>query len=141
MKYIPYVNIKQGTASISRFSCGNTLPLTQRPFGMAPFCLQSEAGGNHWFFHPEHPYTEGVRLTHQPSPWLGDYGPFLMMPQNDVIADTAPRAWSGYRPQDAVMRPDYLKVTMLRSNCTAPATPPLLASKPSPPASTSREQR
>ena len=123
MKYIPYVNIKMGTASISRFSNGNTLPLTQRPFGMAPFCLQSEAGGNHWFFHPEKPYTEGVRLTHQPSPWLGDFGPFLMMPQNDVIADTAPRAWSGYRPAEAVMRPDYLKVTMLRSNCTFELTP------------------
>ncbi|MBR0443516.1 MAG: GH92 family glycosyl hydrolase [Clostridia bacterium] len=123
MKYIPYVNIKMGTASISRFSCGNTLPLTQRPFGMAPFCLQSDASGNHWFFHPEHPYTEGVRLTHQPSPWLGDFGPFLMMPQNDVIADNGPRAWSGYRPSEAVMRPDYLKVTMLRSNCTFELTP------------------
>lgn len=123
MKYIPYVNIKQGTASVPRFSNGNTLPLTQRPFGMAPFCLQSDASGNHWFFHPDHPYTEGIRLTHQPSPWIGDFGPFLMMPQNDVISNTAPGAWSGYRPQDAVMRPDYLKVTMLRSNSTFELTP------------------
>ena len=86
MKYIPYVNIKQGSASICRFSNGNTLPLVQRPFGMAPFCLQSDAGGGRWFFHPDHPCTEGIRLTHQPSPWLGEYATFLMIPQNDVIS-------------------------------------------------------
>ena len=80
MKYIPYVNIKQGSASISRFSNGNTLPLVQRPFGMAPFCLQSDAGGGRWFFHPDHPCTEGIRLTHQPSPWINDYGTFSIMP-------------------------------------------------------------
>ena len=123
MKYIPYVNIKQGTASISRFSNGNTLPLVQRPFGMAPFCLQSDMWGGRWFFHPDHPYAEGIRLTHQPSPWLGEYGTFLMMPQNDVISNNAPGAWSGYRVQDAVFRPDYLKVTFLRSNCTLELTP------------------
>ena len=123
MKYIPYVNIKQGSASICRFSNGNTLPLVQRPFGMAPFCLQSDAGGGRWFFHPDHPCTEGIRLTHQPSPWLGEYATFLMIPQNDVISNNAPGAWSGYRPRESVFRPDYLKVTFLRSNCTFELTP------------------
>ena len=35
MGYIQYVNIKQGTDSVNRFSNGNTLPLVQRPFGFA----------------------------------------------------------------------------------------------------------
>ena len=43
MKYIPYVNIKMGTKSVPRRSYGNTLPLTQIPFGMAPFCIQTES--------------------------------------------------------------------------------------------------
>ena len=122
MKYIPYVNIKMGTKSIPRRSYGNTLPLTQIPFGMAPFCIQTESRPG-WFYHPEHEFAEGVRLTHQPSPWINDYGTFVMTPQNDVVANSAAGAWSGYRIQDSVQRPDYLKLTFLRSNCTFELTP------------------
>jgi len=122
MKYIPYVNVKMGTKSLPRRSNGNTLPLTQIPFGMASFCLQTE-GREGWFFHPEHEFAEGVRLTHQPSPWIKDYGTFLMMPQNDVVANSGGGAWSGYRIQDSVMRPDYLSITFLRSNCKFELTP------------------
>ena len=53
MNYLPYVNIQMGTKSIPRRSYGNTLPLTQTPFGMASFCIQTD-GGSKWFYHPEH---------------------------------------------------------------------------------------
>ncbi len=122
MKYLPYVNVKMGTKSHVRRSYGNTLPLTQIPFGMAAYCIQTESRSG-WFYHPDHEFCEGVRLTHQPSPWINDYGTFLMTPQNDVVADTTDRAWSGYRIQDSVQRPDYLKLTFLRSNCTFELTP------------------
>jgi predicted alpha-1,2-mannosidase len=122
MKLIPYVNIKMGTKSVFRRSNGNTLPLTQLPFGMVSFCPQTdEAVG--WFYHPDHEYCEGIRLTHQPSPWIRDYGPYLMTPQNDNVADRSSLAWSGCRVQDSVLRPDYMKVTFLRSNCTFELTP------------------
>ena len=122
MKYLPYVNVKMGTKSLNRRSYGNTLPLTQIPFGMASFCVQTE-GKEGWFFHPEHEFAEGVRLTHQPSPWIRDYGTFLMMPQNDIVANSGGGAWSGYRIQDSVMSPDYLKISFLRSNSTFEVTP------------------
>ncbi|MBQ7338484.1 MAG: GH92 family glycosyl hydrolase [Clostridia bacterium] len=122
MKYIPYVNIKMGTKSVPRRSYGNTLPLTQIPFGMAPFCIQTESREG-WFYHPDHEFAEGVRLTHQPSPWINDYGTFLMAPQNDIVSNTPAGAWSGYRIQDSVQRPDYLKLTFLRSNATFELTP------------------
>jgi putative alpha-1,2-mannosidase len=122
MKLIPYVNIKMGTKSVFRRSNGNTLPLTQLPFGMVSFCPQTdEAVG--WFYHPDNEYCEGIRLTHQPSPWIRDYGPYLMTPQNDNVADRSSLAWSGCRVQDSVLRPDYMKVTFLRSNCTFELTP------------------
>ncbi len=122
MKYIPYVNIKMGTKSIRRFSNGNTLPMVQRPFGMSAYSIQSDSG-DAWFFHPEHPTVEGIRVTHQPSPWIGDYGPFLMLPQNDVINNTGEAAWSSYSIADAVFRPDYLRVELLRSSCRFELTP------------------
>jgi len=122
MKYLSYVNIKMGTKSHPRRSYGNTLPLTQRPFGMAPFCIQTESRGG-WFYQPDHEFAEGIRLTHQPSPWIGDYGSFLMTPQNDVVRNDSSGAWSGYRIKDSVQRPDLLKMTFLQSACTFELTP------------------
>lgn len=120
--YIPYVYTRMGTKSVERYSNGNTLPLVSRPFGMAPFSVQTDHC-ERWFFQPDLPYTEGVRLTHQPSPWISDYGTFLMMPQNDCIRDASNLSWSGYRIPDAVMDPDYLKITLLRPQVTFELTP------------------
>ena len=122
MSYIPYVNVKMGTKSVERRSYGNTLPFTQIPFGMAGFCLQTD-GNSRWYYHPDHEFVEGVRLTHQPSPWISDYGTFLMTPQNDCVRDNAGMAWSGYRIQDSIQSPHYLKLTFLRSNCKYELTP------------------
>lgn len=79
---ISYVNIKQGTFSEYRFSCGNTLPIVAAPFGMNHFCLQTKGSDGGWFYHPAHHQAEGIRLTHQPSPWVGDYGHLVFMPQS-----------------------------------------------------------
>ncbi len=115
--YLPYVNIEMGTNSVMRYSRGNTLPLTQLPFGMASFCPQTERHTEQhgWFYNPNVPYCEGIRLTHQPSPWIGDYGTFLMMIQNDVIANTVKGAHSSIDKQRSVLSPSYLKMHFLRS--------------------------
>lgn len=122
MSKLELVNIKQGTKSVPRFSQGNTLPLVQRPFGMAAFAPQTERNGS-WFFHPDSHSLEGIRLTHQPSPWIDDYGTVLMTPQNDVVASSAGGAWGGYRPKEAVMTPSYMKLRFLRSMCDFELTP------------------
>ena len=122
MGYLKYVNICQGTKSVARYSRGNTLPLTQRPFGMISFAPQTK-GGTNWFFHPDEPSLEGVRLTHQPSPWISDYGTILITPQSDVIKDNYSDAWSGYRIKDSILRPDYMKLGFLRSECTLELVP------------------
>ena len=126
MKYLKYVNVKQGTKSNPRYSNGNTLPLTQVPFGMLALAPQSDGGErsaeNAWWYDPEARYCEGIRLTHQPSPWIGDYGALLITPQSDVVSDTAAEAWSGIRPEDCELSPDYIRMKFLRSNATAEAT-------------------
>ena len=114
-----------GTENSPRFSTGNALPLVQAPFGMVAFCPQTEQldGQREWFFSPSKPYIEGIRLTHQPSPWISDYGTVLFVPQSDVISDTPSGAWSGYRIDESVFRPDYLKIKFLRSRCSFELTP------------------
>ena len=123
MSYIESVDIRQGTKSVPRYSNGNTLPLTQLPFGMASFVPQTNGGNGNWFYYPEDRCLEGVRLTHQPSPWIGDYGAIVFQPQTGVPCLDANQRWSGYRPEQAVLRPDYLSLDFLRSRCRLELTP------------------
>ena len=114
MKYCSFVNTKQGSKSTHRYSNGNTLPLVQLPFGMASFAPQTESD-KRWYYHPDSRSLEGIRLTHQPSPWIADYGAFVLMPQNKKLGASGDSRWSGYRPEDAVLTPYYLKTRFLRS--------------------------
>ena len=120
--YLDYVNIQQGTDSTWRFSRGNTLPLTQRPYAMAAFAPQTR-GMETWWYSPHERVVEGIRLTHQPSPWINDYGCMMFTPQTDAWQDKFYEAWTGMRPQDTVLRPDYLKLGFARCCCTAELTP------------------
>ena len=117
MNNLKYVNIRHGTKSVPRYSNGNTLPLVQLPWGMAAFAVQTASDRGNWYFHPEDRSVEGIRLTHQPSPWIGDFGCFTLLPQscsdNSFFSTTGGR-WSGYRPEDAVFEPYYLKLNLLR---------------------------
>ncbi len=114
MKYCDYVNTKQGSASVHRFSSGNTLPLVQLPFGMAAFCPQTADGNIRWYYHPDNRSFEGIRLTHQPSPWIADYGAVCFLPQNGLLGLDGEERWSGFRPEDAVLKPFYLRYNLLR---------------------------
>jgi len=124
MKYCNYVNTKQGSKSVHRYSNGNTLPLVQLPFGMTAFAPQTVEGNIRWYYHPDSRSFEGLRLTHQPSPWIADYGSMIFMPQNKLLGgfDGEDR-WSGFRPEDAVLTPYYLKYRLLRSKCDLEVTP------------------
>src|ERR671928_2124625 len=73
------VNPLQGTASDFTFSRGNTLPLVSRPWGMTAWTPQTDEG--RWAFSYRAHKLQGIRATHQPSPWMGDYGQFTLMPQ------------------------------------------------------------
>lgn len=123
MSYIESVNVRQGTKSTPRYSNGNTLPLTQLPFGMASFAPQTNGGNGNWFYHPDDRCLEGVRLTHQPSPWIGDYGTIVFQPQTGMPCLHADERWSGYQPEQAELRPDYLSLEFLRARCRLELTP------------------
>ena len=68
------VAIDQGTDSTVEFSNGNTLPLTARPFGHAHFGPETRSTDGSRWYDPRSSEFVGYRLTHQPSPWIGDYG-------------------------------------------------------------------
>lgn len=119
---IDLVNPMQGVDSTVEFSRGNTLPIVALPFGMAHWTLQSsETPG--WFFNPGTNRLQGIRLTHQLSPWLGDYGYCTFLPFNGDPSPQAGARGSSYRPRELAISPDYLKICLMRYNCTLELTP------------------
>ena len=113
MKYVDLVNVQQGTNSVPAFSAGNILPVTGMPFGMTSFALETRAEES-LFFNPNDKVTTGIRLTHTPSPWVNDYGNFVMMAQTGdrIYFDNARR--SGFRLHETVMTPYELSVRFLQ---------------------------
>ncbi|KAL6052539.1 Alpha-mannosidase [Balamuthia mandrillaris] len=86
MDYTEFVTTAQGTDSEYIFSNGNTLPLVGQPWGMTSWSPQT--ADDRWFFTYRAARLQGIRATHQPSPWIGDYGHFLVTPQQDAEASS-----------------------------------------------------
>jgi predicted alpha-1,2-mannosidase len=116
---VGYVNILQGTDSTKQFSHGNTLPLVGMPWGMVDWSMEN--GEGKWFFTPNG-RVDGIRATHQPSPWMGDYSYFALMPQaNDLRMDAKART-QDYDTNTAILRPDYEKLDLKQDGITMELT-------------------
>ncbi|RYG48060.1 glycoside hydrolase family 92 protein [bacterium] len=87
------------------------LPLISAPFGMTDWSVQNAGDLNErFFFQSRRNGFVGIRATHQPSPWAGDYGHFLITPQSGPVEMGAGERTSPYDPGKTIMRPDYLRI-------------------------------
>ena len=118
------IDTRYGTDNSHSISHGNTLPYTGVPFGMNYFVPQSSHTDGSWFFNPDSPIFQGIRLTHQPSPWIGDYSWFLITPVSEKIlhSDIYHRQ-SSYRPDESIFQPHYLKINSNRYQISTELTP------------------
>ena len=118
------IDTRFGTASKHAFSRGNTLPYTGIPFGMNYFVPQTSDQEGAWFFDPHLPIFQGIRLTHQPSPWIGDYSWLLLTPVTGQLGgDSLFHRQSSYDMNKATFQPHYLKIFSLRYQIESQLTP------------------
>ena len=117
------VNVLQGTNSTFAFSRGNTLPIVALPFGMAHWTLQTTAEAGAWFFVPGDQRTEGIRCTHQLSPWLKDYGYATFLPFTGEAIPEPGASASSYRPADLKIHPHFLSMDLIRYRTRVEVTP------------------
>lgn len=82
---VDYVNPLMGTESTYAFSHGNTYPAVAVPWGMNFWSPQTGENGSGWMYTYTDSLIRGVRQTHQPSPWINDYGTFSIMPLSGVL--------------------------------------------------------
>ena len=118
------IDTRFGTASKHAFSRGNTLPYTGVPFGMNYFVPQTSDQEEAWLFDPHLPIFQGIRLTHQPSPWIGDYSWLLLTPViGQLGGDSLFHRQSSYDRDKASFQPHYLKIFSLRYQIETQLTP------------------
>ena len=77
---VDYVSILVGTQSKFELSNGNTYPAIARPWGMNFWTPQTGKMGDGWVYRYDADKIRGFKQTHQPSPWINDYGQFSIMP-------------------------------------------------------------
>ncbi len=105
-----YVNPLMGTLSSYELSAGNTYPAIARPWGMNFWTPQTGKMGDGWQYVYTAHQIRGFKQTHQPSPWLNDFGQFCIMPVvGTPIFDEDRRAdWFSHKGE--VATPYYYKV-------------------------------
>ena len=118
-----YVNPLVGTLSEFALSTGNTYPAIARPWGMNFWSPQTGKMGNGWMYvYTEHK-IRGFKQTHQPSPWINDYGQFSLMPVVGAPKfDEEERAsWFSHKGEEA--RPYYYKVYLAEHDVVTEFSP------------------
>jgi len=105
-----------GTASSYEVSRGNTYPAVALPGGMIQWTPQTGAG--RWIYQHGAKTLLGLRGTHSPSVWMGDYGSFTVTPLNG--SGEQPLTLDHGREH---ARPHHYRVTFARQGITAEVTP------------------
>ena len=90
---VDYVSPLVGTQSKHALSTGNTYPAIAMPWGMNFWVAQTGKMGDGWAYTYDADKIRGFKQTHQPSPWINDYGQFAIMPvTGKVVFDQDQRA-------------------------------------------------
>ena len=71
---VDYVSTLVGTESTYELSAGNTYPAVAMPWGMNFWTPQTGKNGDGWTYKYTATKMRGLKQTHQPSPWINDYG-------------------------------------------------------------------
>ena len=120
---VKYVNPLMGTFSKPDLSNGNTYPAISTPWGMNMWTPQTAANGDGWQYSYTADKIRGFKQTHQPSPWMNDYGMFSLMPVTGkpIFKEGERASWFSHKSE--ISQPDYYSVFLADYNVTTEITP------------------
>ncbi len=120
---VSYVSTLVGTLSKYELSTGNTYPAIALPWGMNFWSPQTGKMGNGWMYTYTADKIRGFKQTHQPSPWMNDYGQFSIMPiTGEPVFDEEKRAsWFSHKAE--IAKPYYYSVHLADFDVTTEITP------------------
>ena len=120
---IDYVNPLVGTLSKFSLSTGNTYPAIALPWGMNFWTPQTGEMGNGWTYSYTDDQIVGFKQTHQPSPWINDYGQFSLMPVTGgkKFLQNERSSWFSHKAETA--KPYYYSVYLADHDVKTEITP------------------
>lgn len=123
VNYADYVNPMMGTQSTFELSTGNTYPAIARPWGMNFWTPQTGKMGDGWQYTYTANKIRGFKQTHQPSPWINDYGQFSIMPVvgKPEFDENKRASWFAHKGETA--KPYYYKVYLAEHDVVTELTP------------------
>ena len=116
------VNVLMGTDSKQSYSNGNTYPAIAVPWGMNFWTPQTGYNGNGWTYQYASEKIRGFKQTHQPSPWIGDYGQFSIMPMTGKPRLDEEKRGSIFSHKTEVAKPYYYSVYLADDNVVTEIT-------------------
>ena len=120
---VDYVSTLVGTDSKYTLSTGNTYPAVAMPWGMNFWVAQTGKNGDGWQYTYSSDKIRGLKQTHQPSPWINDYGQFSLMPTvgKKVFDENKRASWFSHKAE--VATPYYYSVYLADYDVTAEVAP------------------
>ena len=120
---VDFVNPLVGSDSNPELSTGNTYPAIAMPWGMNFWVPQTGKMGDGWQYTYSAKKIRGLKQTHQPSPWINDYGQFSLLPiVGKPVFDEEQRAsWFSHKAEKAT--PYYYSVYLADYDVTAELCP------------------
>lgn len=120
---VDYVNTLVGTLSKPSLSTGNTYPAIALPWGMNFWSPQTGKMGDGWMYRYDADKIRGFKQTHQPSPWMNDYGQFSIMPITGAIKFKEDDRASWFSHKAEVATPYYYSVYLADHDVKTEITP------------------
>nr|WP_315247216.1 GH92 family glycosyl hydrolase [uncultured Flavobacterium sp.] len=120
---IDWVNPLIGTDSDYGISNGNTYPAIAMPWGMNFWTPQTGNMGDGWAYTYKSNRIKGFKQTHQPSPWMNDYGQFSIMPVTGQLKFKEEDRQSWFSHKAEIVTPYYYSVYLADHNVTTEITP------------------
>lgn len=120
---VEYVNPLMGTMSKPSLSNGNTYPAVGVPWGMNLWSPQTGNMGDGWMYRYDADRIRGFKQTHQPSPWMNDYGQFAIMPVTGKARFTQDERASWFSHKAEVSKAYYYSVYLADHNVLAELAP------------------
>ena len=121
--YADYVNPLVGTQSTFELSAGNTYPAIARPWGMNFWTPQTGKMGDGWQYTYTANKIRGFKQTHQPSPWINDYGQFSIMLMVGKPEFDEERRASWFSHKGETVKAYYYKVYLAEYDIVTEMTP------------------
>lgn len=120
---VKYVNPLVGSDSKFEFSNGNTYPAIALPWGMNFWTPQTNKMGDGWCYQYASNKIRGFKQTHQPSPWINDYGAFSIFATTEKLVFDENKRESWYSHKAEISKPHYYRAYLSDYNTTVEITP------------------